>query len=221
MNRREFCRTERKHNTAHRPDPVVPALASERARVRAAMRAARGVALSSASLLPLRRCGVSAPRSRASRVHGVARASAADSGALRARLAAAESERATAEASALSALAAAKAAGASAEAANREAEAAVIAGDDAAASAALASRREAREALAAALRRADTANALRAKLQQLVASLETDVIAAEAASRPAPPPPPPKPLRPASALSDEELSERFIALSSATPVRHG
>ena len=183
--------------------------------------AARVVALCSASLLPLRRCGVSAPRPRAARSHGCTRASAADSGALRARLAAAEGERATAEAAALSALAAAKAAGAAAEAANREAEAAVLAGDDAAAAEALTRRREARDTLAAALRRADTANLLRSKLQQLVASLETDVIAAEAASRPAPPPPPPKPLRPASALSDEELSERFIALSSATPVRHG
>ena len=181
-----------------------------------------------ATSLPLlrQRVALSSPRPRAARhaLHATLRVcAAADGGALRARLAAAEKERSAAEAAAVAALAAARDAGAAADAANREAEAAVAAGDDDAASAALTRRRSVRESLAAALSRAETANALRAKLAQLCQSLETDIIAAEAAARPAPPPAPrkgagdAKPLRPPSMLSDDELSERFIALSSATP----
>ena len=188
----------------------------------------RAVGARATSLPLLRlRVGLSAPRPRATRhaFHASLRVCAAvDGGALRARLAAAEKERSAAEGAAVAALAAARDAGAAADAANREAEAAVAAGDDAAASAALLRRRSARESLTAALSRAETANALRTKLAQLCQSLETDIIAAEAAARPAPPPAPRKgagdasaPLRPPSMLSDDELSERFIALSSATP----
>ena len=188
----------------------------------------RAVSVRAAPLsLPPRRVGLSTSRPRATRrtLHAIFRVrAAADGDALRARLAAAEKERAAVEGAALAALAAARDAGAAADAANREAEAAVAAGDDDAATSALQRRRSARESLAAALSRAETANAMRAKLTQLCQSLETDIIVAEAAARPAPPPKPRKggaehvqPLRPPSALSDDELSERFIALSSATP----
>ena len=68
-------------------------------------------------------------------------------------------------------------------------------------------------------------DALVAKLGEAVGAAETDVIAAEAHAAAAPPTaaPPrgraPSPSRPAAALSDDELADRFTALENAdTPV---
>ncbi len=90
-----------------------------------------------------------------------------------------------------------------------------MSGDDAAASAALAARRDRRAERDAAMRKAELSAQLRAKLAQLASALETDIIAAEAAARPPPPPPKARAPPPVSSLNDEELSERFIALESA------
>jgi hypothetical protein len=185
-----------------------------------ALRAAAPLAARFAAHAPLppcrsapRRCGLRCARGRGSAVC----AAGGEGPALRLKLAALETERTAVEASALAALAAARDAGAAADAAKAAAEAAVLAGDDAAASVALAARRTHRAALATAFAKAEAAGALRSKLAELCSSLETDIIAAEAAARPPPPQPARKAPRPVSELSDDDLSERFAMLESASP----